>query len=879
MSKHSYLYRLSQVLAQQLGEKVSSYTFVFPNRRAGLFFRQYLGQSLSRPIFAPRIMTINECFASLSDLHLLDQLSLLVRLYVHYIKLRPQPEPIERFLHWGKMMLTDFSEIDNHLVNDVKSLYAAVEDIRDIDTHFLSLTEAQLQAIKQFWGEFHDSFNKHENAANHQTFLRTWQLLYPLYQNLKEELLSEGLAYEGLLHREVIANWENIPQNRFCEHYIFIGFNALTESEKQLMIRLRDAGRADFYFDYENECLSDPHNRASLFMDENLRLFTSKYQVPQNETITSPIITHVSVNSTVGEARQVNRILNGLYPDKKASYDFTRTAVVLPDEQLLLPLLDCFPENVTKINVTMGYPVRATSLYMPIAYPEQCFDPLPEEGLLMIELLRTKIQSLRNDSNSEAVYLIEKVLDHVEQTIHRYPQVVFSAEAVMQIMRMLTMEMSIPYVGEPLDGLQVMGVLETRALDFDNLIITGFNDDLYPGHLHSNSFIPYTLRRGFNLPTPERQDAIFAYNFYRMLSYAKHVWFISNTLADDTHSGEVSRYLYQLQWQYNYDINFEQVVTPLSSPSPKDSSIDKATVAEEMERLRKKSFSASALNKYLYCQKQFYFRYVLGIKEPEKAEEVTIDDATLGSILHDIMQKLYSPMKNSKISAHEVQSLIASLNNCWENLLPKDIQEDILASNVIKNYVQNVLNFDYTQAPFAMLGNEKDVNATINVPDLGVFRFYGKIDRLDMQNNEIRVIDYKTGYVDCIFRDMDHVFHRTQNQDKALQTLLYCWMLKNNNSNMDSGEIMNSLSGLDDGSCCLVPHIYPVRKMADIEHIQTRICPKGQADFVYNSEVEKEFLEGLSQLLQEIFNKDIPFVPTSEGTRCQSCAYYQLCKG
>ena len=410
MSKHSYLYRLSQVLAQQLGEKVSSYTFVFPNRRAGLFFRQYLGQSLSRPIFAPRIMTINECFASLSDLHLLDQLSLLVRLYAHYIKLRPQPEPIERFLHWGKMMLTDFSEIDNHLVNDVKSLYAAVEDIRDIDTHFLSLTEAQLQAIKQFWGEFHDSFNKHENAANHQTFLRTWQLLYPLYQNLKEELLSEGLAYEGLLHREVIANWENIPQNRFCEHYIFIGFNALTESEKQLMIRLRDAGRADFYFDYENECLSDPHNRASLFMDENLRLFTSKYQVPQNETITSPIITHVSVNSTVGEARQVNRILNGLYPDKKASYDFTRTAVVLPDEQLLLPLLDCFPENVTKINVTMGYPVRATSIYMPIAYPEQCFDPLPEEGLAMIELLRTKIQSLRNDNNSEAVYLIEKVL-------------------------------------------------------------------------------------------------------------------------------------------------------------------------------------------------------------------------------------------------------------------------------------------------------------------------------------------------------------------------------------------------------------------------------------------------------------------------------------
>jgi hypothetical protein len=231
----SYLQRLAQVFAQEVGDRLSEYTFVFPNRRAGLFFRKYLGQALDRPIFSPEIMTINECFGSLSDLRIADQLSLIMRLYALYRDLRPEAEPIERFLHWGKMMLADFSEIDNHLVSNVEALYEAVEDVHDIDTHFFALTDAQRKAIERFWGEFHESVS-HNNSRMHSNFLRTWQLLYPLYKGLTEQLLQDQLAYEGLLHRQVIEHWDSIPSERFRPQYVFVGFNALTESERQLLI-------------------------------------------------------------------------------------------------------------------------------------------------------------------------------------------------------------------------------------------------------------------------------------------------------------------------------------------------------------------------------------------------------------------------------------------------------------------------------------------------------------------------------------------------------------------------------------------------------------------------------------------------------------------
>ena len=864
----SYLQRLAQVFAHEVGNELSEYTFVFPNRRAGLFFRRYLGQALDKPIFSPRVMTINECFHSLSELRVADQLTLVMRLYTLYCDLRPNPDPLEQFLHWGKMMLADFSEIDNHLVSNVEALYEAVQDIHEIDNHFLSLTDTQRNAIKKFWGDFYAAIDKNDNQLHHR-FIRTWELLYPLYKGLTDSLLRDGLAYEGLLHRQVIEHWHQIPDSAFEQHYVFVGFNALTESERQLLIHLRDRGCADFYFDYEDAYLSDPENRASLFREDNLRTFPSLYAVPERTDRERAKITLLSVDSTVGEAREVYHVLNQLYPKgTPLTTDYTRTAVVLPDEQLLIPLLDCFPEGVQKINVTMGYPLRASELYMPIAYPEKYFSPLPATGPEMIAALRQHLIEMRTPANSEACYLLSKALDMTESALAQYPQLTISAEAVMQILRMLTMQSTIPYTGEPLDGLQVMGVLETRALDFDNLIITGFNDDLYPGRAHNNSFIPYILRRGFGLPTPERQDAIFAYNFYRMLSYAKHVWFVTNAVADDQHSGEVSRYFYQLQWQYGVDIQQVNVINALSSPAPKVSDISKdETVLQQLSEAQQRGFSASAMNTYLFCQKKFFYRYVQGLHEPEQEEDVVVSEATIGTVLHAVMQSLYAPYMMQVVTDNDIQQIMDSLTEERWNQLPIDaIRTDLLATLIVKNYVRYILLYDQQQAPFTYLNGEQKVRHTLSVPEVGAVPFYGYIDRLDRQGDTLRVIDYKTGKAHMEYRDMEHIFDRLENQDKALQTMLYCYLLEQH-----APQLLRNTSHI-------APHIYPVRQMAKTDEVQTCIHQKGNADFVWNEEVKCAFVEGLTTLLQEIFNPALPFAPTSVSKRCEHCAFAALCK-
>ena len=590
----SKLHAIAQTFVHEVGDDLHRYTFVFPNHRAGLFFRKYLSQYITRPILAPRVMTINECFAELSDLQVVDQLTLLLRLYSEYQQLRPNAESLDHFIYWGKMMLADFSEIDNHLVLHVEALFSSIKDLHDIEERFSYLTDNQRKALSNFWREFQESDRRHPDGELHKRFLHTWDLLYPLYIALHRNLLQEGLAYEGMLHREVLDHWDSIPVERFREQYVFLGFNALTTSERELMLRLQDMDKADFYFDYDSSYLRDPQNKASLFMEENLRLFHSRYNLSPFASNLSLNLHLISVPSTVGEVHEVHRILSEIIPAD--CQDLTRTAVVLPDEQLLIPLLNAFPESVSKINVTMGYPLRATSLYMPVAYPEQFLQPMPELPADFITKMRDYLHAQINGNTSEAIYQLTKVLDRLETALTVYPQIAFTVSDIQQLLKMLTLESSIPYAGEPLDGLQVMGVLETRALDFDNIIITDFNDDLYPGRSRGNSFIPYLLRVGFDMPTPDRQNAIFAYNFYRMLSYAKNVWFIANSAADEQHSGEISRYFYQLIWQYKLDIQQTTVTYSLDSRA---TDTDCHAVEKDQRVKQLTSLSASALTAYL----------------------------------------------------------------------------------------------------------------------------------------------------------------------------------------------------------------------------------------------------------------------------------------
>jgi len=875
----SKLHAIAQTFVREVGGELQDYTFVFPNHRAGLFFRKYLSQYIEQPLFAPRVMSINECFAELSDLQVADPLTLLLRLYEAYQQLRSDADPLDRFIYWGKMMLADFSEIDNHLVPHVEALFASVQDLHAIDERFAYLTDNQRRALSRFWLEFQTSNDHHPNAELHERFLHTWDVLYSLYTALRTNLLQDGLAYEGMLHREVLEHWDAIPTERFRKQYVFLGFNALTASERELMLRLQAMGRADFYFDYDSPYLSDPLNKASLFKEENLRLFSSRFEIPDSQLLTScgeaPQITLISVPSTVGEVHEVYRILSDIIPVD--CQDLTRTAVVLPDEQLLIPLLNAFPESVSKINVTMGYPLRATSLYMPVAYPEQYLIPMPETAEVFIAQMRECLLSQLCDDNAEGVYQLTKVLDRLQTALTTYPNIAFTVADVQQLLKMLTLETTIPYVGEPLDGLQVMGVLETRALDFDNVIITGFNDDLYPGRTSSNSFVPYTLRCGFDLPTPDRQNAIFAYNFYRMLSYAKRVWLITNSTADEQHSGEVSRYFYQLKWQYDVDIQHIVVTNQLTALQT--SSCEPIAKDDRLQTIH--SLSATALTTYLRCQKQFHYKYIEHLQEPAPDESISASELTIGNVLHAIMEHLYAPFVGKNVSATDVEHLLAQANDdtYWHALEPlQQLCGDGLANRVVRTYVNNILRNDHHHAPFQYVASETRLSAQLN----GVW-LYGFADRIDLKANTLRVIDYKTGKTDLAYENMAKVFGvvepiedgvmpvRTKGQRQILQTLLYCWLIADSTSSTpythptSYGEASN-----------ITPYIYSARLIAleDVPAVMYDNVP-----LVFDAKIKQEFVAELTKLLDEIFDSSRSFVPTNDSYICASCAFSQLCQG
>ena len=847
-----------QTLAARFAAEQSNHcTFVFPNRRAGLFFRKYYGQALSDPVIAPDIMTINDCFHSLTDLHVPDSLDLIARLYRIYQEQFPRPEdaePLEQFLHWGQMMLADFSEIDNHLITHVKDLLTTVRDWQQLNNPAEYLTATQREAIRHFWGEVL------EQKANRPTerFLNTWDLLYPCYTQLQQQLLSEGLAYEGLLHRQVIAHWDEIPADKFSEQYVFIGFNALTASEEKLLLLLQEKGIADFYFDYSTPLLHDPANRASLFMQHNQQLFKSRMNVSSAaiQQPHLPTITHISVPSDLGETHQVYRILDELFPTKsvKASPpDWTRTAVVLPDETLLIPLLHALPEQIDKINVTMGYPLRATREFIPIR--QALTDPVDATAREAIERLRHLWDEARTQDNSEIIFHLQSLLNRIEDVF--MPDL--SVTAFYRLLHLLAADATVSYTGEPLNGLQVMGVLETRALDFDNLIITGFNDELYPGKSQGNSFIPYTLRRGFGLPTPERQDAIFAYNFYRMLSYAKQVWLITNSLSDDQHSGEVSRYLHQLHYQFHIPITEQTVILGESAVSDTDENIPLPVPQTPTDK--SSAISPSALTTFLRCQRQYYYRHIAHLQEEQEMAD-GVDDRTLGSAVHATIAALYEPYLGKDITPTDIDHIQAQLSTEWEKLPSLDpIRHDTIAMAVAKFYVDSLLALDKCH-PFRYIASEKKVFGSIVVDDQAI-PLMGIIDRIDQVGTSVRLIDYKTGHAENTFKDLEQVFTSDQ-YPYVLQTLYYCFLAR-------QAHLVRPEQTVE-------AHLFQLRKLGSDQQTETLVHPK-QSDpesFDYDK-VSQQVETHLRELIRTIL-QTTEFARTDTVRKCENCGFASICR-
>lgn len=965
-----FLKQIAELFYEKYGANVHRLAFVFPNRRSGIFFRKYLSEVATKPIFSPSILTINDLFYKLNPKQQADRVKLLFQLYDIYIRQSDSEETFDDFVYWGEMLLNDFDDIDKYLV-DARQLFTNVTDLNNIEEEFSFLKPAQVQAIRSFWS----SFQPKSDDSNKQFFLRVWKLLYPIYAELRETLAAEGFAYEGMIYREVIEDFENnnksnrLPYNKI----VFIGLNALTKAEKELLKLLKGQGIADFYWDYTSEKIKDEDNRASFFMKDNINMFPSEYILPEEEPVDTQF-EMIGIPSRIGQAKQIYPILERLSGNKNmTAEEALQTAIVLPDEQLLLPVLNSIPEQISRINVTLGYslsgtpvaslmdylqslqknirktesdtmfyhrdviavlrhkyvssvcPTEAAGIIKDITGRNQVYISISSLGITqlfrllfsapstaaeiseyltaVLKEINARLSASEEDLSTETQGENEiKTADEEDETInsdaleqefifHYYTMVnrmrelmretktEMSSDTYFRLLKQMTDFIKIPFHGEPLSGLQVMGVLETRVLDFENLIILSVNEGIFPAKSAANSFIPYHLRRGFGLPTPEHQESVWAYHFYRMIHRAKHVTMLYDTRTDGLQSGEVSRFIHQLKYHYKIPIQEKLSVYNVSSSFVEPFQVNKN---EEVMRAfatyeTEKSLSASAINTYLDCPLKFYFSVIKGIDEEDAVSE-TLEHDTFGTILHRVMELAYQPLCGKTVTA-DLLKLAAHDKNMTETIqqaFAKDffhseesrplVGQAYLYGETIRKYACKILEHDRSLTPFNYIGSEKSFQSSLQITDGRKIRIKGFIDRIDHINETVRIIDYKSGKPAALtFSTMESLFDITEKERKKaiMQVFLYAWVYAS-----------------ESGGKQIQPAVYYTRNLfrqGDFDPVIRQVNGKEKNIIDNFKDYRNEFEDHLRTCLDEMFDAGKPFIQTPNTKHCEYCPFTGIC--
>lgn len=836
--------------------KIEEKCFVFPNRRSMVWFRKHLCSAVKDvPLLAPQMLTINDFFSRVSGVPASDRVRLLLELYDSYKALNPKAESLDEFIFWGDVILADFNDVDKYLV-DPKQLFANVADFKALQDTFEYLTDTQREAIKGFLSHFNNQSGKltvdlgTDDPDVKGRFLQIWNILYPLYVNYNKSLADKGMAYEGMVYRSLAERLKNrsvedVFQDIFHEGttFVFVGLNALNECEKTLLRKLRDAGWAEFCWDWSGDMIKDPQNRSSFFMADNVLEFPQAARWDP-EGVECPEINVISVASSAGQAKRLPDIL------RQRTGAPEECAVVLPDEGLLKSVLNSIPEEIHDINVTMGLPMNGSLFYTMMAdisaiqmhavrrkdtwlfYHKQVWDLfsseifrkaadektmeivakvkenaryyIPKEELagtlLMDVIFRPVIMDPKMASTAQIASFAQYQKDVIEviapaiaddtslaleleyaKEYYKCINVLFEIRpevlpmTYLRLLGQLLSSVSVPFRGEPLKGLQIMGPLETRALDFKDLVIMSANEGVFPRRSVSSSFIPPELRKGFGMPTYEYQDAVWAYYFYRMISRADKVWMLVDSRTEGLKSGEESRYIKQLE--YHFGVPLKRSVVKFGSM--KTASLpDIVKTEEDVARIKDTVLSATTLQNYLACPAKFYYGTVKGLEAEEEVAE-SLDYGMFGTVYHDTMRALYTSEEamdpefvfndrepRGGLNGEALKTVSQSYIEGWLSR-KEDIKakvkalimmqlntievsgRNLVVADVIVRYIIKTLQRDLEllkkegRDSFEILGREIRV--------AGEFcgqRFKGFIDRLDsFKDGQARVVDYKTGKV------------------------------------------------------------------------------------------------------------------------------------
>ena len=933
---------------------------VFPNKRAGLFFNEYLAQESESPIWSPAYVSISELFRSLSPWEVGDPVKLVCELYKIFRRETQSTETLDDFYFWGEMLISDFDDADKNKV-DTDKLFSNLQDLRNIMDDYTFIDDEQEEAIRQFF----QNFSIERRTALKERFISLWDVLGNIYKGFRESLASQNIAYEGMMYRHVIEHLDvdKLPY----EKYVFVGFNVLNKVEHTLFTQLKYAGKAVFYWDYDEFYMKENRqavtHEAGEFIRRNLRDFPSPLSGELFKNLSKPKEVHYIASSTENaQARYLPQwIRNNLTTPEK------ETAVVLCNEALLQPVLHSLPAEVKHVNITMGFPLSQTPVYsfliallelhthgfnfksgrytfqsvvtlLKHPYTRQLtgqaellekeltrnnrFYPLPGElgkdefltrlftplsgNLNLCIRLSETLQQVAgiyqaNTSGTEDTdafnQLYRESLFKAYTTINRFRTLIEEDELTVQsetFRRLLVKVLSatnIPFHGEPAIGMQVMGVLETRNLDFRHLVLLSVNEGQLPQSGGDSSFIPYNLRKAFGMTTIEHKIAVYAYYFYRLLQRAERITLMYNTSSDGLNRGEWSRFMLQFLIEWPHPITRQFLEAGQSPQGTSPITVEKTPdVMRRMQSLfdvranPKAKFSPSALNYYLDCPLKFYYRYVAGLSAPDEVS-AEIDSATFGSIFHYAAEHIYKDLTThgKVINKEALETLLRNevklqdyvdtafkklFFNVPQNEKPEYNGVQLINSAVIARYLKQLLQNDLRYAPFTFIASEMEVDEPIDIQTpKGVIksRIGGIIDRMDSKDGTLRIVDYKTGgdadtppHVESLF------IPDKKRSNYVFQTFLYAAIMCRKQPTMKIAPALLYIHRAATETYSLVIQMGEPRKPKEAVE-----------DF---SKYEKEYRERLQGLLEEIFNPEKSFTQTEIIEKCTYCDFKALCK-
>ena len=946
-----FLQLVAHDLYTKIGNDLSRTVLVFPNKRANLFFNEYLAEESDQPIWSPAAMSISDLLQKLSVQKAGDPIRLVCELYKVFKEETGSRETLDDFYFWGELLISDFDDVDKNMV-DADKLFSNLQDLKNLMDDYEFLDEEQEEAIRQFF----QNFSIERRTELKEKFISLWDKLGIIYHRYREKLAELGIAYEGMLYRNVI---EQLDADRLkYDKYVFVGFNVLNKVEKEFFQKLQKAGKAMFYWDYDlfyTQRISK--HEAGEFIKRNLIDFPNELPESYFDIFRKPKkIRYISASTENAQARFLFSQTAQMGSEKE-------NAIVLCNEALLLPVLHSIPQDVQNVNITMGFPLAQTPVYSFInaamelqtngyrpdtgrftyeavskilkhPYTWQLSDhatrlereltktnrfyPLPSElkkddFLTILFTPQSNIRELcdyllrliksisilyRKEGEYDDIFnqLYRESIFQSHLKINRLYSLIESGELSVRtdtLKRLITKVLTasnIPFHGEPAIGLQIMGVLETRNLDFRNLIMLSLNEGQLPKAGGESSFIPYNLRKAFGMTTIEHKNAVYAYYFYRLIQRAENITLLYNTSSDGLNRGEESRFMLQLLVEGPHEITREYLEAGQSPQNTLEIQIEKTP--EILRRLYRAYdtaqpesviLSPSALNTYLDCRLRFYYRYVAGLKTPDEVS-AEIDSALFGTIFHLSAQLAYTDLTaNGKmIQREDLERLLRNeiklqgyVDQAFKQELFKVAPEEkpeyngvqLINSKVIVSYLKQLLRNDLQYTPFEMVAMEKKVSEKITIQTaLGplTLRLGGTIDRMDAKEGTLRIVDYKTGGSPKIPANIEQLFTPSETRPNYIfQTFLYAAIMSRKQPLMVAPALLYIHRAASESYS-------PVIEMG--EPRKPKIPVNNFAFF------EDEFRERLQALLEEIFDEKEPFTQTEDIKKCAYCDFKAICK-